>query len=98
MDRFKVEVQSTGEHFCCSKDENLLQGMERFRVGTRLLTTIPVGCRGGGCGMCKIRIVVGDFITGKMSKKHIPESEERQGYTLACRSFPRSDLIFDVET
>jgi ferredoxin len=97
MDRFKVELLSTSEHFRCSGDENLLRAMEQHVQGTRLFTAIPAGCRGGGCGMCKIRVVAGVFKTGRMSKKHIDDGERNRGYTLACRTFPRSDIIFDVD-
>lgn len=96
MCRFKVSMQSTGEQFRCGENENLLQGMNHYRVGVPILKAIPVGCRGGGCGICKIKVVSGDFVTGKMSKKHVTDNEGSQGYTLACRAFPRSDLVFEV--
>ena len=53
---------------------------------------IPVGCRGGGCGVCKVRIEAGDVRTEKMSRACISAEEEAQGLVLACRAYPRSDL------
>ncbi len=53
---------------------------------------IPVGCRGGGCGICKIEIVRGDYSCKRMSRAHISVEEEAQGVVLACRTTPQSDL------
>jgi ferredoxin len=51
------------------------------------------GCHGGGCGICKIKIISGNFKTSVMSKKYINEEERENGFTLACRVFPLSDLV-----
>ncbi|WP_431475415.1 2Fe-2S iron-sulfur cluster-binding protein [Marinobacter sp. KM021] len=40
---------------------------------------VPVGCRGGGCGFCKIRVLEGDFECGKMSKVHAPPEAVEKG-------------------
>ena len=57
---------------------------------------IPKGCFGGGCGICRIRVIDGDHITGKMSRAHVTEQEEAEGYALACKCFPCSDLQVEV--
>ena len=41
---------------------------------------IKVGCRGGGCGICKVRVVKGRYHCSKMSRIHISEVEEVEGY------------------
>ena len=46
---YNVVIDETGERFRCSPQESLLVGMER--LGKK---GIPVGCRGGGCGVCKV--------------------------------------------
>ncbi len=91
-----ISVVATGESFLCAEDQHLLQGMQTFRVGTTLLKVIPVGCRGGGCGVCRIRIQSGDYEAKKMSCKHVSEEEREQGVALACRIYPRSDLGIEV--
>ncbi|MBL4837913.1 MAG: 2Fe-2S iron-sulfur cluster binding domain-containing protein [Kordiimonadaceae bacterium] len=53
---------------------------------------IKIGCRGGGCGVCKVRIVSGQYHCSKMSRVHISEAEQKQGYALACCLYPESDL------
>lgn len=56
------------------------------------LDDIFVGCRGGGCGVCKVRIVDDDYRTGKMSKLQVSSEDAAAGYALACRLYPLGDL------
>ncbi|TQK01099.1 2Fe-2S iron-sulfur cluster protein [Herbaspirillum sp. SJZ107] len=58
--------------------------------------SIPVGCRGGGCGICKISVISGHYIAAKMSRACISEEEERNGTVLACRITPVTDLSIRV--
>lgn len=57
---------------------------------------IKVGCKGGGCGVCKVRILGGEYQTKVMSKAHISEAEADQGYALACRVLPKTDLTIQT--
>jgi ferredoxin len=98
VERFTVEVLSTGEHFNCGRDENILHAMERSRVGVAMLHSIPVGCRGGGCGICRIRIVSGEIVTKKMSVKHVTGKQRQAGFVLACRAFPCSAIKLELAT
>ncbi len=77
--------------FACPTTERVLLAMERS--GRKM---IPVGCRGGGCGFCKVRVLGGRYHTGRMSSAHISESEQATGYALACRIYPESDLLLQV--
>ena len=91
-----IRLVDTGETFRCTEDQHLLQGMQSFQIGAPRLKVIPVGCRGGGCGVCRIRVHSGEYEAKKMSRKHIPEEEQAQGMALACRIYPRSDLGIEV--
>lgn len=53
---------------------------------------IAVGCRGGGCGVCRIRVLCGSYEAKVMSKAHIGEFERSRNIVLACRIFPTSDM------
>ena len=87
MSIFSIAIGNTREHYRCRADQTLLGGMEQLgRKG------IPVGCRGGGCGVCKVRIESGRARCGRMSRCHVSAEEEAQGYVLACRAYPESDL------
>lgn len=87
----RVLEQVSGEVIDVRPGESLLGAMER--QGRRC---IPVGCRGGGCGLCKVRVVAGRFDHGLMSRRHVGAAERRDGLALACRLFPLSDAEIRV--
>ena len=87
---FRVINSTTGESFTCCEGQSVLKAMEQ-----RGMKCVPVGCRGGGCGYCKIRVVEGEFECGKMSKAHAPPEAVEQGEVLACRIYPLTDLIIE---
>lgn len=88
---YRIEIDGTGRSYICRPGESLLKGMEISDEDP-----IAVGCRGGGCGVCKIHITEGEFSAKAMSKAHISEAERARGVVLACRVFPTSDLKFTV--
>ena len=91
IERYRIRLTNTGESFICRADENVLRGMEVLaRKG------IPVGCRNGGCGVCKVRIVEGDYLLKKMSRAVVTKEEEGAGFALACKLMPCSDLEVEV--
>lgn len=91
MTRFEVRIEDTGETYPCDEQRNVLAGMEALcRRG------IPVGCRGGGCGVCKVQITRGQVLRKVMSREHVTVEEEADGLVLACRAFPQSDLSLRV--
>lgn len=89
---YKIDVANRRQSFTAIKGHSLLIAMERS--GTQ---AIKVGCRGGGCGMCKVRVVKGSYTSKRMSRAHVSESDEQQGIVLACRIFPATDLIIESD-
>ena len=87
MPAYTVLITDTGESYRCSDSRSVLEGMET--LGKK---GIPVGCRGGGCGVCKVRILSGCYTKRAMSRDHVSEDEEAHGIVLACRVRPASDL------
>ena len=88
---FNVVIEETGESYRCSPQESLLVGMER--LGKK---GIPVGCRGGGCGVCKVEITDGSFTKKVMSREYVSLEDEAAGRVLACRVMPTSDIRLRV--
>jgi len=88
---FQITIEDTGETFPCNEKKHLLAGM--LQLGKK---GIPVGCRSGGCGVCKVKILAGQYTSKKMSRDHVTEEEESQGVVLACRVFPQSDVVLSV--
>lgn len=84
---FHVRFEQGNRLLPCFAGMSLLRGMECLGEGA-----IPIGCRGGGCGVCKVQVLAGEYETGKMSRCHVSEQDEAQGIVLACRIVPRGDL------
>lgn len=91
MRSYRINVENTGDSFACRADENVLRAMAA--LGHRY---IPVGCRGGGCGVCKVLVVRGSYHCQPMSRSHISVEEEKCGHALACKLVPESGLSLRV--
>ena len=88
---FEIYILDVDEKFRCSPAETVLVGMAKLgRKG------IPVGCRGGGCGVCKVQIVAGKVQALAMSRAHVSMADEDAGIVLACRVRPASNLLLRV--
>ncbi len=89
--KHEILITDTGERYLCDENESVLVGMARLgRKG------IPLGCRGGGCGVCKVEVVEGRYHAQVMSRAHIREEEIAAGQVLACRIRPQSPLTVRV--
>jgi ferredoxin len=89
--KHRIVIDNSGEHYPCGDETHLLQAMEVLgRKG------IPVGCRNGGCGVCRIRICKGEYALRKMSRAVVSAQDERGGLVLACKTYPRSDMRVQV--
>lgn len=91
MQKFVVHIQDTGESYTASSNRSVLEGMEA--LGKK---GIPVGCRQGGCGVCKVQVLEGQYTRKVMSRAHISAEEEAAGCVLSCRIYPTSDLRLNV--
>jgi ferredoxin len=83
----RVSIENTAESFACAEDVHVLAAMEQARCHG-----IPVGCRNGGCGACKVRVAAGNFHTKKMNRAVISAAEEADGCVLACKLYPQGDI------
>ncbi|MEM7541884.1 MAG: 2Fe-2S iron-sulfur cluster-binding protein [Pseudomonadota bacterium] len=85
---FEITISETEERFVCRDDQTVLAAMEK--LGRR---GIPIGCRGGGCGICRVQVLgKGEYRTLKMSRAQVSEADEAQGICLACKLIPQADL------
>ena len=91
MQKFVICIENTGEHYACVDGRSVLEGMEA--LGTK---GIPVGCRQGGCGVCKVQVLEGRYARRVMSRAHVSAEDEAAGCVLSCRIYPTSDLRLDV--
>ena len=86
--RHRITLVQDGDCFDCGADESVLHA--HARSGQR---GIPVGCRGGGCGVCKVEVLEGAYASLPMSRAHVSEADEQSQRVLACRIRPRSALV-----
>ena len=87
----RIHIENSDDIFPCADGVDVLRAMECLgRKG------IPVGCRGGGCGVCKVRVIEGRYRTGPMSRACVSVEEQAQGYVLACKLIPEADLRLRV--
>lgn len=91
----QVEVTfegQTGFTIECREDEDVVTAA--LRQGYILLTE----CREGVCSTCKCLLVDGDYDALLPHSIHaLSPSEEEDGWVLACRLQPRSDLALDYD-
>ena len=86
---WRITLEPGGEGFLCAAQQNVLAAMER--LGGK---GIAVGCRGGGCGICRVQVVGGGrYRTLKMSRAQVPAADEAAGICLACKLIPEGDLV-----
>ena len=84
---FVIHIENTAETFRCGEDVNVLEAMEKSPC-----RGIPVGCRNGGCGACKVRVTAGSYLARKMNRAVLSAEEEARGCALACKLYPRGDI------
>lgn len=87
---YTVTVLPAGQRIASHSDRHVLDAVERS--GTR---SVDIGCRRGGCGVCRVRVLEGTFTTKVMSKAYCTPDEVAGGIVLACRTFPTSDLVIE---
>jgi ferredoxin len=86
-----TDTYGSNNHWIGSGTESLLDGAQRNGV------KISYACKGGGCGLCKIRVEHGEFEQGRCSMAVLPNDERDLHYTLACKTYPKSNLEIQID-
>lgn len=99
MDRFSLELHgkqapvaldlASSREFAVAADESLLAAIERVECRSEL-----IGCRNGGCGLCRVQLFGGRVRLGKMSRRFVSIDAERERFALACRVFLEDRIEF----
>jgi ferredoxin len=85
-----ITLLPMGEVLPCAPGETVLSAI--LRSGARVF----FGCTGGGCGVCKMRLVAGHLDYGHYSVAVLSEEEKREGFFLSCQAHPLSDLTIQL--
>ena len=87
-----ITLMPDGAAVPCRRDETVLSAI--LRSGA----TVVFGCRGGGCGACKMRLTSGSVEHGRCSAAVLPEEEKAGGSFLSCQARPLGDLTVELTT
>ena len=90
-DIFRIVVQPYTASFDCGPNETLLQGSRRCGL------TLFNNSQQGECGKCKVRIREGRVRLGSIMPSALSFEDLQADHTLACRSFPLSNLEIVAE-
>ncbi|MCQ6282304.1 2Fe-2S iron-sulfur cluster-binding protein [Bacillus sp. EB600] len=92
---FKVTLKARGQQF----EYTCLSNVTPLRAARDAFIPIPTWCQQGGCGLCKVKVLDGEYAQGLVrSYDALSDEELASGYALACCMSAKSDLeIITVE-
>ena len=86
---YKITLDARNQKFeySCGPDQTPL------RAARDEFIPFPTGCQRGGCGMCKVKVVSGEY-NQELVRSHDALSDEdlENGFALACCMTPKSDI------
>ena len=88
-ERYTIHIRDAA--FSCRPEQRVLEAMAGS-LFPKAKPGLTVGCRRGGCGICRVRVLEGNYETSAMSASFVSEAEQQEGYALACCIYPRGDL------
>ena len=93
MYKIKLKARNQEFEYDCGSDQTPL------RAARDLFIPFPTGCQRGGCGMCKIKVLDGEYNQELVrSIDALSEEELENGFALACCMTPKSNLeIITIE-
>jgi ferredoxin len=86
---YKINLKTRKQQFeyDCAPDVTPL------RSARDLFIPFPTGCQRGGCGMCKVKVLSGEYEQDLIRNHDVLSDEEfASGFALACCMTPKSDL------
>jgi ferredoxin len=89
---YTITLRPSGDTVLCHREETVLSAI--LRSGAKIM----FGCRGGGCGTCKLRLSSGRVAHGRCSAAVLPEEEKANGSFLSCQARALGDLTIELAT
>lgn len=85
-----VTINPSGQQVWLEPGETILAGL--YKAGY----AYAIGCRRGGCGVCKVDAVEGEFTYNRpVAGTVVSEQEHADGACLTCRAVPDGDLTIE---
>jgi CDP-4-dehydro-6-deoxyglucose reductase len=88
---FTVRIQPSDHSFDVESGESILDAALRNGYA------FPYGCRNGGCGACKGKLLDGSVDYGTKTPPALSEEDISRGLALFCQARPASDLTIEVK-
>lgn len=86
---YTISIEPSGLRWTCRPGESLCQGADKAQRGQALFH----GCRGGGCGVCKVYVLSGQYQSRPQSSDALSPLQQADGMALACCVEPMSDMV-----
>ena len=87
---YTITLSAVGDTIPCRSGETVLTALLGSGASVRF------GCRGGGCGTCKMRMTSGEVEHGRCSTAVLLEEEKESGWFLSCQARALSDLTIEL--
>lgn len=88
----EVTILPDGVHVVAQDDETLLRALARAGLRYR------VGCKRGGCGICKVQLKLGEVRYERPIADSVLSDDERvEGICLSCRAVPITDIVIELQ-
>ena len=87
---YTIRLNPLGDRVACRGDETVLSAI--LRSGAKVV----FGCRGGGCGVCKMQLSWGRVDHGRCSVAVLSEDDRAEGSFLSCQARPVTDLTVEL--
>jgi ferredoxin len=87
-----VTILPDGMQLTASADETLLRALGRAGLRYR------VGCKRGGCGICKVQLLLGEVRYERPIATSVLSDDERvEGVCLSCRAVPLTNIVIELQ-
>jgi len=92
---YKVALKARNQQF----EYPCAPGQTPLRAARNQFIPFPTGCQQGGCGMCKVKVLDGEYDHDlTRSHEYLSDEELNNRFALACCMTPKSDLnIITIE-
>jgi ferredoxin len=88
----EITILPDSERVTGRPDETLLAALSRSGLGYR------IGCRRGGCGVCKLHLLLGEVRYERAIADSVLSDEERiEGICLSCRAVPITNVVIELQ-
>jgi CDP-4-dehydro-6-deoxyglucose reductase len=87
-----VTILPDGVQVTAAQDETLLRALGRAGLRYR------VGCKRGGCGICKVQLILGEVRYERPIAASVLTDDERvDGICLSCRAVPITNIVIELQ-